>query len=265
MCYTYFAQGNTKKLFEGAKRLLDYGEKTSNSRSKVFGHWMNAFGHIGKGDMALGRKESEKAIGAALDPFYSMFPNGTLFMSYFFNGQLKEAEDVIESTMDTCEKLGIVVGSVLMQMFLSIILIAKGKIKQGFRKFEETQATLLRNHMKVNYALSESSLGEVYTKFITAPSPSLATLAKNIGPIVKIAPFAYKRAEEHFNKAIALFREMGAKGYLGLAFLGLGRLHKAKKRNEKAREYVSEAVNLFEECDAHVYLKQAKEELASVE
>ncbi|MCJ7683405.1 MAG: AAA family ATPase, partial [Desulfobacteraceae bacterium] len=45
MCYIYFWQGNTEKVFEGAKRLLDYGEKTSNSRSKVFGHWMNALGH----------------------------------------------------------------------------------------------------------------------------------------------------------------------------------------------------------------------------
>ena len=58
---------------------------------------------------------------------------------------------------------------------------------------------------------------------------------------------------------------MGAKGELGESLLGLGRLYKAKKRNEKARESFSEAVHLFEECDAHVYLKQAKEELASVE
>jgi tetratricopeptide (TPR) repeat protein len=82
---------------------------------------------------------------------------------------------------------------------------------------------------------------------------------------VKIAPSAGKKAEEHFNKAIALFREMEAKGELGEALLGLGRLYKAKKRNEKARKCFSEAVHLFEECDAHVFLKQAKEALASLD
>ncbi len=138
-------------------------------------------------------------------------------------------------------------------------------MKQGFKKFEETQAVLLKNDLKIFYALSESILGTVYTQFITGPSPGLSTLAKNFGFIVKNAPFAEKKAEEHFNKAIALFREMGAKGELGEALLGLGRLYKAKKRNEKARESFSEAVNLFRECDAQVYLKQAKEELASVE
>ena len=105
----------------------------------------------------------------------------------------------------------------------------------------------------------------VYTQFITEPSPGLATLAKNIGFIVKNVPFAEKKAEQHFNKAIALSREMGAKGILGQAFLGLGRLYKAKKRNEKARECFSEAAHLFQECDAHVYLKQAKGGLAFLE
>jgi tetratricopeptide (TPR) repeat protein len=123
----------------------------------------------------------------------------------------------------------------------------------------------IKNHMKLGYARSENILGMVYTQFVTGPSPSLATLAKNIGSIVKIAPFAEKKAEQHFNKAIALFREMGAKVDLGQALLGLGRLYKAKKRNEKAHECFSEAVHLFQECDAHVYLSQAKEALTSVE
>lgn len=261
MCFIYFWQGNTKMLFEGAKRLLDYGEKTSNSRSKVFGHWMNAFGHIAKGNMGLGRKESEKAIGAALDPFYSYFPKSTLGISCFFDGQVQEAEDVFESGLGFSEKRGIGMTSAITNVFLSIILIAKGNMRQGFRKFEETQEILIKNHMKVFYALSEFMLGVVYTQFITEPSPGFLKLVKNIGSVVRYAPFADRKAEEHFNKAIALLREVAAKGYLGQALLGLGRLHKAKKRNEKARECFSEAANLFQECDAHVYLKQAKEAL----
>jgi tetratricopeptide (TPR) repeat protein len=264
MCCVYVWQRNTKKVFEGAKRLLDYGERTSNSRSKVFGHFMNAFGHIKKGDTALCRKESEKSVGAALDPFYAQFAKPNLGISYFMDGRLQEAEDVFESLLEFSEKRGIGMFTALAQMFLSPILIAKGQMKQGFKKFEETQELLLKNHLKLFYALSESILGLVYTQFITGPSPGLPTLAKNIGSMVKNAPFAEKKAEEHFNKAIGLFKETGAKGELGDALLGLGRLYKAKKRKEQARECFLEAVNLFQECDAHVYLKQAKEALASL-
>ena len=49
---------------------------------------MNAFGHMKKGDMALARRESEKAIGAALDPFYAQFAKPGLGISYFMDGQL---------------------------------------------------------------------------------------------------------------------------------------------------------------------------------
>ena len=265
MCFIYYWQGNTKILFEGANRLLDYAEKTSNSRSKVFGHWMNAMGHLAQGDMALSQRESQKAVEVSLDPFYSQFAKPGLGMSYFFGGQLQEAEEPFESLIDFCEKRGLGVLSVYADVFLSTILIAKGNVDQGFKKLEGSQEVLRKNHMEVFYAVSEFVLGEVYTQFVTGPSPGLATLAKNIVSIVKIAPFAYKRAEEHFNKAIILFREIGAKNMLGQALLELGRLHKAKKRNELARECFSEAVDLFQECDAPIYLKQTQEELASVE
>jgi len=264
MCYIYYFQGNTKKLIEGAKRLLDYGEKTSNSRSKVFGHFLNALAHFAKGDTVLSRKESENAAGVALDPFFSQFPKYSLGMSYIMDSHLQEAEDTFKSLLYYCEKSGIGLLSGPAQLFLSNILIAKGNMKQGLKKFEETQEVLRKNHMKVVYALSESLLGVVYTQFTTGSSPGLATLVKNIGSILKSAPFADRNAQEHFNRAIVILREVGAKSLLGRTFSNLGQLHKAKKRNEQARECFSEAVHLFQECDAHVYLKQAEEALASL-
>ena len=221
MCYIYYLQGNTKKLFEGAKGLLDYGEKTANNRSLVFGHFLNALAHLTTGDMALSREESEKASEVALDPFFSQFPKYSLGMSFFFDGQLHEAEDTFKSLLDFCEKCGIGLLSEAAQLFLSTIFIGKGQMKQGFGLFEETQETLQKDHMKVAYALSEVILGMVYSQFITGPSPGLATLAKNIGSIVKSAPFADRKAEEHFNKAIEILSEIKAKGELGQAFLGL--------------------------------------------
>ena len=47
--------------------------------------------------------------------------------------------------------------------------------------------------------------------------------------------------------------------------MDLGLLHKEKKRSDQARECISEAIKIFEECEAEVYLQQAKETLASLE
>jgi hypothetical protein len=52
-----------------------------------------------------------------------------------------------------------------------------------------------------------------------------------------------------------------AKGVLGQIYLDLGLLHMAKNKRDEARVCLSEAVGLFEQCEAKVYLKQAQEVL----
>ena len=89
-------------------------------------------------------------------------------------------------------------------------------------------------------------------------------MAKNMGFLAKNVPFAGKKAEEHFNEAIEVSKEIGAKGLLGTSYLDLGLLYKSRKRTDQARQCISKAIQIFEECDAEVYLAQANETLASL-
>ena len=93
---------------------------------------------------------------------------------------------------------------------------------------------------------------------------SVSTLFKNIGFIVKNMPVAAKKAEDHLNKAIEVAREIGAKGVLGNAYLDLGLLHKAKKRPDRARECITQAIQIFEQCEAELLQKEAKKALTSL-
>ena len=95
-------------------------------------------------------------------------------------------------------------------------------------------------------------------------SISVSEVFKNIGFIAKNVPFASKKAEGHFKKVIEVAEEMGAKAILGGVHLDLGLLHKARKRHDKAKQCISEAIEMFEQCEANVYLKQANEALDSL-
>jgi tetratricopeptide (TPR) repeat protein len=243
LSYINFWKGDTKRVFEGAKLLLEYGERNSNSRSKVFGHWVNGWAYSLTGDMNSYQKSCEKAIGVALDPWYSEFPKINLGYALLFGGQFQEAEDVLQWVLNFCEERAI------------------GEL----RMLEERQQNLIRNQRRAVYALSESVLGKVYSQIATGPIPAFSIMAKNIGFLVKNVPFAGKKAEEHFNKAIELAKEIGAKSVLGTTYLDLGLLYKARKRSDQARQCISKAIQIFEECEAKVYLKQAKELLASLE
>ena len=115
------------------------------------------------------------------------------------------------------------------------------------------------------YAQAEYILGEAYLQIVQRAAPmSFSTVAKNIGFLVKNVPFASKKAEVHFSKAIQIAKEIGAKGTLGQAYLGLGLLHKATKKRDQAADCISQAIQLFEGCGADGPLKQAKDALASL-
>jgi tetratricopeptide (TPR) repeat protein len=77
-------------------------------------------------------------------------------------------------------------------------------------------------------------------------------------------PDAVQKAKDYRNKAIELAREIGAKGELGISYLNLGLLHSAEGDKGKAKQYISEAVSLFEQCRLENSLRQAKAALESL-
>jgi tetratricopeptide (TPR) repeat protein len=263
LCFISYYKGDTNRIFEGAERLIEYGERNANSRSKVFGHWMKAFGYHITGDMKSAKKSSEISIEVARDPLYAQFPKITLGLAYFFDGQLEKAENVFQSILDFTEKSGVGQLSSVSREFLTPIWIAKGRMQLGLEMMEDEQNRLIRNQRRVQYALCDYILGEVNLQIATGPKPSLSIMAKNIGFLLKNVPFAAKKAEEHFHKAIESLKEIGARGYLGQAYLSLGRLYKASRKTEKARQCILEAINIFQECRAEGYLETAKEALDS--
>ena len=264
LCFVYFFKGEPRKIFNGAKRLLDYGERNANSRSKVFGHWMKAFAHWVAGDMKSAQKSCEKAMEVSLDPFYGQFPKTILGLAYFFGGRFDEAENVIQSGLGFSEKRGTGSISDPYNYTLGPILIAKGQMQQGTDVLEKTRKSMIRNHRKVQYTITEYIFGEVYSQIAIGPKPSLSIMAKNIGFLAKNVPFATKKAEKHFNKAIELFKGLGCKSYLGQAYLGLGSLYQATKRTDQSKQCILKAIDIFKECEAEGWLKQSNKALDSL-
>lgn len=259
-----WVKGDTKKVFEGAKILLEYGESYSNNRSMVMGYMTKSFGHFMSGDLESLEQSSKKANEIALDPFYSIFGKLTLGMAYFLKGKFQNAKDVLQSACDFCEKNGI--GEILLiaNTFLAPTLIAQGHIKQGLEILEDSRQNAISNHRRMTYALLEYILGKVYMQIATGPKPAFSIIVKNMGVLFKNVPFAGQKAVEHFKEAIEVLDEIGAKGFLGTAYLDLGLLYKARKKTNQARECLLEAIKTFKECEAEAYLKQAKEALATV-
>ncbi|MDH7499179.1 MAG: AAA family ATPase, partial [candidate division NC10 bacterium] len=266
IAHDHLNRGGKKRSLEIATQLLDYGKKHSNIRCLTVGHICMGYGHFADGDFGSAVQSFQKACEVSADPFYSQWPRMFLAGSYIMKGQFQEAEEALQEVVRFCRDLSCHLLQPLACAFLGVSLIAKGQMSEGLKTIEDARQTGLENDRKHLYGLVESILGTVFLNIVEGAAPiSLSTMTKNIGFLVKNVPLASKRAEDHFNKAIEVARETGAKGLLGRGHLGLGRLHRAKGRKDKARECICTAIEAFEQCEAEGYLKQAREVLESLE
>ena len=218
------------------------------------------------GDCPSAIEYFRKCIQISPDPV--LFQSAKIFlgMSYLASGQLKEAQDTLEEVIEFSKKYG---GEWLGQLslgFQGMALIAQGNLKQGMPSFESAMQVFLERRSLWRYASGHYSIGRVYSKMAQGGGEKrdFSFLMKNAGFLIKSLPVAYKKAVEHLNIAIKTAGEIGAKSYLGQAYLELGKLHQAKGKTEKARECITNAIDAFEKCEADVFLKQAREALATL-
>jgi class 3 adenylate cyclase/tetratricopeptide (TPR) repeat protein len=262
----YFYMGEVDKNHQLAQRLLDYGKRHSNIRCLVVGHLVKGFAHVTAGHYSAAIECFNKALEVSADPFYSYLPRGCLGFCYVQTGELGKAEEVLRLVYDYSKNFGCEFWGDVSRLFLGIVEISKGEMSEGLKTIKNAHDLFCLQDRKYFIATTEFILASIYSQIILGEGEiTPGTMIKNLGFLVKNVPFAGKKAEQHFHNAIDVAKEIGAKGVMGQAYLGLGHLHKGKKRIDRAKECMIHAVQLFEECNADAFLKQAEEALASLQ
>ena len=257
--------GECKKNAEIGSNLVDYGIKNSNIRSIVVGHITLSASYMMSGDFPAAVKSAQRGIQVAADLFYGHWAKLYLAMSYVQNEQFEEADEVLKELISYTERSGCKYFETPSKAYYGVVLIAQGQMNRGLKMVEHARQAALKCGRKSAYLVIEYILGKVYLQISKGAGPiNISTISKNIGFLARNVPFASKKAEEYFLKAIEVANEIKAKGIIAQVSLDLGRLYKTKGRTDEARKYISEAIQLFEECEADVYLKQAREALAAL-
>jgi tetratricopeptide (TPR) repeat protein len=265
MGYVYWYKGERKKAFEAGRALLDYGQKYSNIRSLVLGHWITGYSHYMDGDFSSAIECHRKAIQLSRDPYYIEVPRLALGMSYFSSGLYQEAKSALQQVLTYSERLGCETLGTPAKAFLGGLSIVGGQMSQGARAIEEAENVWKENGSRQRFAIVAYIWGKLYLQIVEGRGGiDFSTLMRNVGFLIRSVPFAAKKAEDHFNRVIEIAGKIGAKGLLGQAYLDLGFLHRAKEKKDEARECIRLALQFFEQCQAEGYLKQAKEALESL-
>jgi class 3 adenylate cyclase/tetratricopeptide (TPR) repeat protein len=261
----YWFRGECTKAIEAGETLREYGERESDLRCMTMGHWTIGHGHYSAGNYSSAIECYKRAIQVAPDPVFASGAKLLLGMTYIADGQLKASEEMFNEVMQYSESLGAEIVGSAGKLFHGIITIIKGNLNQGTKIVEDLLRLWHENGSKYRYAVGNYMLGKFYLQIVQgSDQKSISFLVKNIGFLIKNIPFADRKAEANLKTAIEAAKEIGAMCVLGQATLDLAMLHKAKGRADQARQYASSALQLFEACDAEVYLQQANELMASL-
>jgi len=264
MGYVYWVRGESKKAAHMGEALLEYGQKHSNVRSTVFGHWVKGFSFLVDGDYTSAIECNLKAINVSADPWYTQFPKLHLGLSYAAAGQFQESMEPQEELISFCDKFGGEILGTPAKGLLGGMMMAHGQMAKGLKMIEGVKQLWLQNGCKWRYANAEYILGSVFLKMVDGSTPiTFPLLQRNVGFLMRYLPIARKRAEHHFLRAIEIAEEIGAIGMLGHAYYHLGLLHKLKGDKHKVRDNMAKAVYYLERCQAETYLGKAKEILAA--
>jgi class 3 adenylate cyclase/tetratricopeptide (TPR) repeat protein len=261
----YAAKGETLKSTKMAQAAVEYGQKHSITGCIFDGYTCIAYNHFLSGDYPLIVEFLKRALQYEVEPFTYYCAKAVLGMGYTMNGQYEEAQIVLDEIAKLTEENGLLYAAMRIRMCHSLLMVMKGNLSQGIRMFEDLMSQLRSSENWAIYCQTSYTLGKIYLKMIQGEGEkSFSLFAKNIGFLIKTLPFVKRKAEVHLNEAIRIAKEIGAKGILGQAYLDMGELRKIKGRNDEARKYITDAIQLFEECENDFFLKQAREALAAL-
>jgi tetratricopeptide (TPR) repeat protein len=255
----YLCQGNWKKTLKIGNNLIAYGLEKTDSRALAGGNLFVGAAYLASGDLDAAVDALNQSIAFSPGPTYHLYAKIFLGNCYLSAGKFAEAQGILDEIISFGDKYGLEAAGEPAKVLSGAIMVLRGKPTQGLKLLESITHRWLSNGNRYRYASGELMLGKIYQQFASKRKDTVnpLQLIKNMGFIVRIMPFAGKRAEMHFGNAAELAEQMGARMLLGQACLGLAELYCSSGNIKEAGDFALKAIRAFKKCEAENFLKQA--------
>ncbi len=261
----YYMRGDVSPCREIGLMTIDYGIKNNEPRCQSAGYRTLALSYLAAGDFATTIEHAQKAVRGCPEPYFYLWAKAVLGMSYFANGQNREAEEAFEEIVRFDQDYNSRYVGTVAQFFIGVLKIIRGELGRGIGFLEDLIMFFSQNGDQYRLAGANHILGRVYLKLLLGgDKKNIGFILKNFGFLIKTVPFLSAKAETHLNEAINVAKNIGAKGILAQALLDMGQLRKTKGLKDEAKKYIGDAIQLFEECQADAFIKHAREILFSI-
>jgi class 3 adenylate cyclase/tetratricopeptide (TPR) repeat protein len=211
---------------------------------------------VGKVDEAIQTLKENLALAERLGMKYYIGFNHLILGQVMLQTNLPQALHHFVQSLNNFQKTG--ADTSFVQFVRGITLITKGNVRQGVKTLDDISEVFLKNGSLWNYVTAEQALGNIYLQAVLGEDPRMQEFPEDF-------PRAAEKAEYHLKKAIGAAKDAGAKPILGRSYYKLGLLRTAEGRNDAARDCLSRAIQIFEECTMEIYLARAREALQNLQ
>jgi len=231
--------GRWDEAVEAGKKALSVAEDYSNNSLISFTAWNLSIAHNWKGDLGRGIEYGEIAVQKAQTPYNKAFGQRGLAWAWCRTGETSKGIELLSALLPIFQGR-FMPSEIPHTCYLGEGHWLAGENEKARQTLEEALKTAERCGARYYSAFAQRLLGEVALR--TKPA--------------KAAP--------HFEKSIAVFREIKAENELALAFAGYGRYHKQQGKTAQAREYLTKALEIFERLGTLIEPDKVREELAGL-
>ncbi len=202
--------------------------------------------HLRKGEFRDAIRVLDQGAARCRDfdiPIWFPWVVSSLGYSYVLSGRVAEGFPLLEQALEKASAMGLMANESLRVSYLGEAHLLAGRKKEALQQVVRALQLSRKHKEHGNEAWALRLLGEIHSH------PDALDAEK---------------AEDHYRQALALAEELGMRPLIAHCRKGLGALYSRTGREEKGREELTAAMDMYREMEMTFWLVKAEEAMAEV-
>ncbi len=246
--------------------LFELSRETGDPRPRSMGLFRLAYRSVSERDYQQAVEYADEALSLSLSPIDRIYAQSAKAYAFVLSGRAAEAIEMLDELRRRSEEGHMrIVTFIAVDLPYGLALAMSGRLAKGVRYIESKARYYVGLGQPLAELWANYYLGEIYLQMaLGTERPPLSVILRNLGFILRTAPFAARLARRHLEATEAQCRDYDIPLQLAMSLYSLGLLDTEKKQPDQARARLREAREIADSVEATNLVDQIDAALATI-